>query len=605
MSGWTVPGYDELGPLGSGATGKVVAAVHTASGTRVAIKYLSPRLRQDQEFLDRFRAEASLLAGLSDPHVVRFYEYRETATDAALVMELVDGVTLRTLMQQTGPLTPEAALLVMRGSLLGLAAAHAVGIVHRDYKPANVLIDPAGTSKLADFGIAERAGSEMPAVGTPNYMAPEQWEGAPAAPASDIYATTATFFQCLTGRVPFSADTLFELEALHREAPIPLDAVPPEVQPLVAHGLAKDVSDRPHDAAAFVAELEVVAGAAYGEEWERRGRKWLALAVGALAALFPLALLDGGLGAGAGAGGFGGPGTGAAGGTGGGGLGQTMTLSLDTAAKAAKKSAKIKAAIAAAAIAVVGGAGVAIALNTGSGGAPAPGLDPTSVAAAAGTATSAAGGAFPNGDASTADSAAAPAPPTGTTTGTPSSPTPTKPKGTGAPTGKQTTNPPTGTVLPPPGGGPTMVTNPPVSSAPPPTTPVVTPTPPPLNVSVTVVGLTTSWSGTCPPPSTATSFAADVSVTGTVTSPITVTLGWHLDNGGDSGANRTVTLQFSGPGTQRSVHNESTYAGIPAQGQTTQLNDHAMVDWSVSSGGALTTSNKVPFTITCTTPVIG
>jgi eukaryotic-like serine/threonine-protein kinase len=188
-----VPGYAEERELGNGASGRVVAAVHVASGTPVAVKYLSPRLFGDPGFLDRFRAEAQLLRSLADPHVVRLFDYvEEPGQGAAIVMELVDGVSLHEMITSQGPTTAESALLVLKGSLLGLAAAHAAGVVHRDYKPENVLVNAEGTSKLTDFGVAVRAGQDAPAGGTPFYMAPEQWDGTPATPAADIYAAAAT-----------------------------------------------------------------------------------------------------------------------------------------------------------------------------------------------------------------------------------------------------------------------------------------------------------------------------------------------------------------------------------------------------------------------------
>lgn len=295
MTGWTVPGYTETSSLGSGATGRVVAAIDDTTGTPVAIKYLSPRFAEDEAFLERFRAEAELLAGLDHPNVVRFHRYFETEGGAALVMELVPGATLRKVLKSSGPVSPEAALSVMRGSLLGLDAAHGLGIVHRDYKPANVLLTEEGVSKLADFGIAERAGAETQAIGTPSYMAPEQWEGAPSEPVTDIYAVTASFYECLTGHVPYKADTVFELEELHRTAPIPLADVPPAVRGLVAHGLAKDAAMRPADVRSFIAELEEAAVSEYGVDWEEKGRRDLAV--------FVWPLLPGDAGSGAGPGG--------------------------------------------------------------------------------------------------------------------------------------------------------------------------------------------------------------------------------------------------------------------------------------------------------------
>ena len=158
MAGWGVPGYTGLKALGSGGFGDVVLARHDESGTLVAIKYLRADLLSDSRFAEMFRGEAAVLASMDDPHVVRLYEYIESPSGAAIVMELVDGVSLRQILERQGGTTPEAALVVLQGSLLGLAAAHARGVVHRDYKPDNVLVDADGASKLTDFGIAARAG---------------------------------------------------------------------------------------------------------------------------------------------------------------------------------------------------------------------------------------------------------------------------------------------------------------------------------------------------------------------------------------------------------------------------------------------------------------
>ncbi|MFH9825741.1 protein kinase domain-containing protein [Streptomyces bobili] len=289
MNAWAVPGYSESLELGSGASGRVVLAVHEPTGVPVAVKYLSESLRTRPGFVHGFRAEAQLLAGLESPHVAGLYEYVEATNGAAIVMELVDGVSLRTALARQGPLSPEAALVVLKGSLLGLADAHRVGVVHRDYKPENVLVSPEGVSKLVDFGIAVDAGVRAGIAGTPAYMAPEQWTGAPASPAGDVYAATATFFECLTGRRPYAGAHLAELALQHVEGAIPVADVPEAVRSLVGRGLAKSPEHRPPDAATFVAELEAVAVAAYGSDWEERGRGRLAAVVALLLFLLPTA----------------------------------------------------------------------------------------------------------------------------------------------------------------------------------------------------------------------------------------------------------------------------------------------------------------------------
>ncbi|MFF3500177.1 serine/threonine-protein kinase [Streptomyces sp. NPDC003247] len=289
MSAWAVPGYSESCELGSGAGGRVVSAVHDRTGVPVAVKYLGESLRTRPDFVRGFRTEAELLGGLHSPYVAGLYEYVEAAEGAAIVMELVDGVSLRTVLVREGALSPETALVVLKGSLLGLADAHRVGVVHRDYKPENVLVSPEGLSKLVDFGIAVETGLRAGVSGTPAYMAPEQWTGAPASPATDVYAATATFVECLTGHKPFSGGNLAELALQHVRGAVPVEDVPEAVRPLVRRGLAKSAADRPRDAASFVADLEAVAVASYGGDWEERGRGRLAAVVALLLFLLPSA----------------------------------------------------------------------------------------------------------------------------------------------------------------------------------------------------------------------------------------------------------------------------------------------------------------------------
>jgi serine/threonine protein kinase len=286
---WTVPGYTELRPVGSGGFGAVMLATHDVTGTPVAIKYLLADLLDDQDFARMFRAEAVTLSSLENPYVVRLYEYVEGPAGAAIVMELVNGVSLEQILAKRGRTTPEAALMVLYGSLLGLAAAHARGVVHRDYKPANVLVNGSGASKLADFGIAERAGTRGPAAGTLRYAPPEQFDGSPASPAGDVYSATATFYECVAGYPPFAGRTTEDLLRQHRFDDVPLDPLPAPLRPLVARGMAKDPRSRPADAAALAAELRATAARAYGRDWENRGRSYLGEVTLLLAALWPTA----------------------------------------------------------------------------------------------------------------------------------------------------------------------------------------------------------------------------------------------------------------------------------------------------------------------------
>ncbi|MEV1241980.1 serine/threonine-protein kinase [Nonomuraea sp. NPDC050022] len=284
---WVVPGYTEIRELGAGSAGRVVLARRDHDGVEVAVKYLSDELRSDVGFVARFRHEARLLGTLRSPHNARLIDYVESGGGAAIVMELVNGVSLRELLRSEGPTGPEAALLVLKGSLQGLAAAHAIGVVHRDFKPENVMVQGDGSSKLVDFGIAVRTGEDASAAGTPPYMAPEQWSGASAAPATDVYAATIVFFECLTGTRPFRSPNLAALARQHQSSPPPIEEVPGPLRNLVERGLAKNALDRPPSAEAFLTELEAVATRAYGSDWEERGKRRLARLSGLLLMLFP------------------------------------------------------------------------------------------------------------------------------------------------------------------------------------------------------------------------------------------------------------------------------------------------------------------------------
>ncbi|AUG82002.1 Putative serine/threonine protein kinase [Kitasatospora sp. MMS16-BH015] len=489
---WTLPGYTHERELGAGASGRVVLARHEATGTRVAVKYLSAAVADTTPF----RNEAVLLGGLRSPQVAALYEYVESAEGAAIVMELVDGVALRRLLSQEGATSPEAALAVLKGSLLGLAAAHAAGVVHRDYKPENVLVAADGSSKLVDFGIAVRSGERPGIAGTPVYMAPEQWAGEPASPSGDVYAATATFFECLTGAKPYSGITLAELAVKHTEAPIPDGLAPEAIRPLIRAGLAKTPEERPQSAAALVEELERVACAAYGEDWEERGRRALA----ALVALLPLLLPSGG-GAAAGTTSLAttvlGAGADAAS------LGASLGVPLAAEAEPARRprlSRKARLTAGAAGVTLIAGtmAGIAAAnsvddphLTTVA--APAPELTTSLGPLAPGAGTPSAGSSGSSGSsASPSPSAAAPSSPSSS----PSSGA--TPGGTATPTGSTTPSPagPPTAGAPAPGHGP--VTDPTATAAAP-TTPTA-PASPSTPVSTPTADPAPSTSSPAPPP---------------------------------------------------------------------------------------------------------
>ncbi|MFI9554980.1 serine/threonine-protein kinase [Nonomuraea endophytica] len=287
-----VPGYREVRQLGAGHTGRVFLATYQATGAYVAIKYLNATLRRDDEFMIRFRAESPRLVEIDDPNVVTFYEYVETATRAAVVMEVVDGVSLRTLLTEHGRTSPEAALVLLKGTLLGLAAAHEKGVAHRDVKPENVLVQADGTAKLADFGVVVHAEEPGVPAGSPPYMSPELWTHGTAGIPADLYAAACVLFECVKGRPPFRADDIAALRDKHLVEPVPVELVPDTLRDLLRRGLAKDPAVRYASARQFAAELEEDAVAGYGPGWEQRGRRHLAELATLLALRFPLAKPD-------------------------------------------------------------------------------------------------------------------------------------------------------------------------------------------------------------------------------------------------------------------------------------------------------------------------
>jgi serine/threonine-protein kinase len=250
---WGVRGYTEVRQLGGGATGTVVLAT-APTGDLVAIKYLAPGLVADPVFRDAFRGEARRLAGLRSPHLVQLYDYVETDDGAAVVMRLVEGTSLRATLTEHGAVPPESALAVLKGALLGLRDAHGAEVLHRDLRPANVLVALDGHIELADVGIAGRAGPST-------YLAPEQRSGGSASPSGDLYAAVATFVECLLGRPPGPPDG----------EPSEYGELPEPVRELVRRVLTEDPAARPADAGALLDELERAASAAYGEGWEARG----------------------------------------------------------------------------------------------------------------------------------------------------------------------------------------------------------------------------------------------------------------------------------------------------------------------------------------------
>jgi eukaryotic-like serine/threonine-protein kinase len=241
--------------LGTGGIGQVHAAFDTVLEREVAIKSLRPELLNDKNFADRFRSEATSLAKLSHPNITTLYNLLSEGGNLYLIMECVRGETLEELLKQRGGrLGVRESLAITAQIADGLGYAHSMGIVHRDVKPANVMITATGTVKIMDFGIARVRGSqrltrEGSALGTLAYMSPEQVRGEEADGRSDLYSLAIMLYEMLSGAVPFEADTEYELMQAHIKTRAPrlsscLPAIDSRVDAALARALAKNPEQR-------------------------------------------------------------------------------------------------------------------------------------------------------------------------------------------------------------------------------------------------------------------------------------------------------------------------------------------------------------------------
>jgi serine/threonine protein kinase len=318
----TLGGYRLLEPLGEGGMGQVFKARHTLMNRVVAVKLIHPDLVNDPAAVQRFRVEIQAAAQLNHPNVVVAHDAEESGGRHYLVMEFCEGMTLRRLVEKSGPLPVGLACEYMRQSALGLQHAHERGLIHRDLKPGNLMLCGL-TVKILDFGVARLRRGDGPIssdtkegtiVGTPDFMAPEQSEGRPDI-RSDLYSLGCTFYFLLTGQVPFPSGGLFEKYLRHKsKEPEPLGRqrpdVPHAVQQIVGRLMAKTPGERFQtaaevaDALASFAHLGPAPSVPDREEGEgqlptmespveyrelptvitprppRRGRRWVAVSVG-------------------------------------------------------------------------------------------------------------------------------------------------------------------------------------------------------------------------------------------------------------------------------------------------------------------------------------
>jgi len=235
----------------------------------VALKVMDARYANDSQFLTRFQREARAVARLKDPGLVAVYDQGLDAAHPFLVMELVEGGTLRELLRERGPMPPHAAAAVLRPVLGGLAVAHRAGLVHRDIKPENVLISDDGEVKLADFGLVRamaEAGITSTSVilGTAAYLSPEQVSSGAADPRSDVYAVGILAYELITGATPFSGDNPLAVAYLRMDHDVPhpssaISGVPPQFDEFVARATARNPDDRYTDAGEMAEDLDAIA----------------------------------------------------------------------------------------------------------------------------------------------------------------------------------------------------------------------------------------------------------------------------------------------------------------------------------------------------------
>jgi serine/threonine-protein kinase len=299
--------------VGSGGMADVWLAEDSQLGRRVALKLLHRRFAEDEQFVERFRQEASHAAGLQHPNVVQVYDRGCWEGSWYIAMEYVEGPTLKEIVQERGALPYQLAADVVVQILRAARYAHKRGIVHRDLKPHNVILDEEGRVKVTDFGIARAGTSEMTEtgaiMGTAHYLSPEQAQGRPVDSRSDLYSIGVILYELLVGRVPFDAESAVSIALKHvSEPPVPpaelVPAIPRALEDVVLRALAKDPDDRYQDADSFIADLQAARdappeaavfaprrGPVEVVEEEVRGRRWwlwllalLAIAAVALAA---------------------------------------------------------------------------------------------------------------------------------------------------------------------------------------------------------------------------------------------------------------------------------------------------------------------------------
>jgi serine/threonine-protein kinase len=257
--------YRVISRLGSGGMADVYLAEDQLLGRQLAVKVLHHHFAEDQEFVERFRREASSAAGLSHPNIVAIFDRGEWNGTYYIAMEYVAGRSLKTVVREQGALDPAAAIDIVTQILRAARFAHKRGVIHRDLKPHNVILDDEGRARVTDFGIAKAGASDMTLtgsiMGTAQYLSPEQAQGHTVSGRSDLYAVGVILYELLTGSVPFDGETAvaiaFKQVSADPHAPSERQpGVPPALDAVVLRALAKDPARRFADADEFIAALQ-------------------------------------------------------------------------------------------------------------------------------------------------------------------------------------------------------------------------------------------------------------------------------------------------------------------------------------------------------------
>jgi len=262
--------YEVEGTVGRGGMATVYRGTDRVLGRTVAIKVLSEKYAGDEKFVTRFRREAQAAAALNHPNIVGVYDTGDEGEMHYIVMEYVEGETLADVLKREGPLEPPRAVAIAEDVATALEAAHDKGLVHRDVKPGNVMIDGEGRVKVMDFGIARAVADDTLTqtglvLGTASYLSPEQAQGSPVDARSDIYSLGCVLYEMLTGRPPFPGDSPVAIAYRHvnEEARPPSEVaptVPREVDAVVMRALAKDPDERFPTAEELRAALDAALG---------------------------------------------------------------------------------------------------------------------------------------------------------------------------------------------------------------------------------------------------------------------------------------------------------------------------------------------------------